>query len=134
MCTEVSGVTDLSCALCRRLLMFPVACLIGAYTRCSNVGDSTLYVDGASNVVDPDAAAEGCTSDGLVSSSSAASSFSALAWSRVSTISSASIMKMVSPFSPFSSQLLTQHTHNGRFFVIMVPTMHRRWHLCILCG
>ena len=132
MCTEVSGVTDLSCAPCRLRLMFPATCLIGAYARWNNVGSSTLYVDGASNVVDPDAAAEGCTSDGLVSSSSAAASFSALASSRASTTSSVSIMKMVSPSSPLSLQLLTQHTHIGRFFVIIVPTMQRLWHLCIL--
>ena len=59
MCTEASGVTDLSCAPCRLRLMFPATCLIGAYARCSKVGSSTLYADGASNVVDSDAAAEG---------------------------------------------------------------------------
>ena len=106
------------------------ACLIGANTLCINVGDSVLYVAGASKVVGPDAAIEGCLSEWLVPSSSAASSLSALAWSMVVAISSAaSSMRMVSTSFSWLSHLFTQQEHKGRFLVIMVPTMQSSWHL-----
>ena len=91
-----------------------------------NVGDSVLYDAGASNVVDPDAAAESCLSEWFVPSSSAASSLPALVWSIVVAGSSvASNMRMVSTSLSWSSHLFTQQVHNGRFIVVMVPTMQR---------